>query len=230
LYVSEAAFTRDLVDRNKELLKKLRHDGIALSNVIYVSIGEAGSSSHAALNLIRDRGLLQNLGCRFVDGRSSGDLFKLTNDIGSGVIIYVDDFAGTGEQFCAEQERLASLIVGNFSQYYLWHTACAESIPEIDGIGVVPWHHAIHERNARPLHENCTILSAEERECLAKLCLKINKGKEKGSLGYGNIATSIVFYHNTPDNVPRVFRGDSRQKNYHGLVPRTTDLPKPIVS
>ena len=138
----------------------------------------------------------------------------------------MDDFAGTGNQFCEEQEQLASYIVGTFSQFYLLHTACEEAIQEIDGNGVVPWPRTIHEKIARPLHRDSTILSSEEKDCLFQLCLKIANGRT-GSLGYGDLAVSIVFYQNSPDNVPCVFRGDTGQENFRGLVPRTTDLPKP---
>jgi len=225
-FVTEKVFARDMLDRNSALLKKLKTSGVQLSNIIYVSIGDAGSSSHAVLNLIRDQALLQSLGCRLVDGRSYDAIHKITDSLGQGVIIYGDDFAGTGEQFCLEQEQLSNYVVGNFAHYYLVHTACEEAMLKIDGNGVVPWQHAIHAKNVRPLHENSTILTAEERACLTQLCLKIGKSK-KGSLGYGDLATSIVFYKNTPDNVPRIFRGDSSQKSFRGLVPRTTDLPKP---
>lgn len=226
-FVSEKHFVKDLVDRNRELLTKLRRSGVALSHVIYVSIGDAGSSSHATLNLIRDRARLQNVGCRFADGRSYDALRELTNEVGTGVIIYVDDFAGTGEQFCLAQEQLSSYIIGNFSQYYLMHTACEEAIDKIDGIGVVPWQHAIHRKIERPLHPDSSILTTVERQCLIGLCLKVGKNKP-GSLGKGNLAVSVVFYQNTPNNAPRIFRGDKQQKNFRGLVPRTTDLPKPV--
>ncbi len=228
-FVSEKKFIQDLLDRNKELLKKLQDDGVPLSNIIYISIGVAGSSSHATLNLVRDGALLQNHGCRFADGRSYESIHDLTNILESGVIIYVDDFAGTGEQFCKAQDKLASYIRGSFSQYYLLHTACEEAIQKIDGIGVVPWQYAIHEKCVRPLHANSTILSSEERECLTRLCLRIRNGK-LDPLGHGAIAASIVFYQNTPDNVPCVFRGDKHQQNFFGLVPRTTDLPTPSLA
>lgn len=225
-FVSEKHFVKDLVGLNSALLSKLRNSGIALSHVIYVSIGEAGSSSHATLNLVRDHARLQSIGCRFADGRSYDALRELTNNLGTGVIIYVDDFAGTGEQFCEAQEQLSSYIVGNFSQYYLMHTACEEAIDKIDGIGVVPWKHAIHKKIDRPLHPESLIMTTVERQCLIGLCLKVGKGK-RGSLGKGDLAVSVVFYQNTPNNAPRIFRGDQQQKNYCGLVPRTTDLPKP---
>jgi hypothetical protein len=226
LYVPEKVFIEQMVEQNKALLNKLKGSGVPLSKIIYVSVGEAGSSSHAVLNVIRDRCQLQSLGCKFADGRSYDALSQLTGELGSGVIIYVDDFAGTGDQFCNEQEQLGSYILGNFSQYFLMHTVCKEALFKIDGNGVVPWQHSIHAKRDRPLHENSTILNVEERNCLIQLCHKISKGKP-GSLGDGDLAVSIVFYRNIPTNAPRIFQGDTHQKKFHGLVPRTTDLPKP---
>jgi len=227
-YVSEHRFVKNLIDRNRALLSKLKQGKVPLTNVIYVSIGEAGSSSHSILNLVRDRAGLQNLGCRFTDGKSYDALSKLTNQLGAGAIVYVDDFAGTGEQFCEEQEQLASYIIGNFSQYYLLHTVCEEALYKIDGNGVTPWQHSIHAKVDRPLHEDSTILTTHERRILRDLCVKIGDGK-RDSLGHGSVAASVVFYRNTPDNVPRIFRGGRQQKHYLGLVPRTTDLPKPSI-
>lgn len=228
-YVSETSFIKEMVERNNALLNKLKHAGVPLSKVIYVSIGEAGSSSHAVLNVIRDRCQLQNLGCRLADGRSYDALRQLTDQLGSGAIIYVDDFAGTGDQFCGEQGQLGDYIIGNFSQYFLVHTVCEEALYKIDGNGVVPWQHSIHAKINRPLHENSTILSAEEKKCLIDLCHKIGKGRP-GSLGYGDLAVSVAFYRNIPTNAPRIFRGGTHQRNYFGLLPRTTDLPKPTLT
>jgi hypothetical protein len=226
LYVPEKVFIKEMVEQNNALLHKLRESGVPLSKIIYVSVGEAGSSSHAVLNVIRDRCQLQSLGCRFADGRSHDALRQLTDELGSGVIVYVDDFAGTGDQFCGEQEQLGSYILGTFSQYFLLHTVCEEALLKIDGNGVVPWQHSIHAKRDRPLHENSTILSVEERRCLIQPCHKIARGRP-GSLGYGDLAVSIVFYRNIPTNAPRIFRGDPHQKKLIGLLPRTTDLPKP---
>lgn len=226
-FVSEKDFVGNLLDRNRALLGRLRESGVALSDIIYVSIGEAGSSSHAALNLIRDHARLQIAGCKFADGRSNDALRELTNELGEGVIIYIDDFAGTGSQFCDEQARLSSFILGNFSQYFLVHTACEEAIEKIDGVGVVPWHYTVHKACDRPLHEDSNILAPQEKRALVDLSLTVARGK-RGALGVGDLAVSIVFYQNIPNNAPRIFRGDNRQRHYLGLVPRTTDLPRPV--
>jgi hypothetical protein len=225
-YVSEKDFLKEMVDRNTSLLNKLRRADVPLSNVIYVSIGEAGSSSHAVLNLIRDRCQLQSLGCKLADGRSHDALRTLTDELGTGAIIYVDDFAGTGDQFCGEQEQLSQYIIGTFSQYFLVHTVCEEALYRIESNGVVAWQHSIHMKSHRPLHENSTFLNGEDRSCLIDLCKKIGRGKP-GSLGYGDLAVSVVFHRNIPTNAPRIFRGDPKQKHFLGLLPRTTDLPKP---
>lgn len=162
------------------------------------------------------------MGCKLADGRSFDALRDLTNRLETGAIIYVDDFAGTGRQFSADQSELGDFILGTFSQYFLVHTACEEAIDKIDGNGVVPWACTIHEKAARPLHSGSNLLDAGEKQCVRDLCSTINRAH---SLGWGDIAVSVVIFRNTPDNVPCVYRGTHGQGRYKGLVPRVGDLP-----
>jgi hypothetical protein len=221
-FVSVKDFMRSLIQRNRELLRKIQDAGVPLSNIIYVSVGDAGSSSHATLTILRDQAGLENLGCKLADGRSFNALEDLTNRLGSGAIIYVDDFAGTGKQFTEDQGELSEYIFGNFSQYFLVHTACEEAVDKIDGNGVSPWPCAIHRQVSRPLHEKSSLLGATDKQRIRDLCSTINR---PNALGWGDIAVSVVIFRNTPDNVPCVYRGTLGQRRFKGLVPRVGDLP-----
>lgn len=225
-YINAFDFSFGLNDRNKALLSKLRNAGISSKNIIYVSVGDAGSSSHMVLNLLRDGALLENLGCLLIDSADSGKLLDTTTRLGSGAIIYVDDFSGTGNQFRDVRQFIGQFIVGNFSEYLLLHTACEEAIVEISKTGVQPWAFSIHEKKVRPMHESSTILTEEQRRKLEELS-KLSV-KKKGALGYHDLASMVVFYKNAPNGLPTLFRGDKGQKRIVGLVPRTTDLPVPI--
>lgn len=224
-YINERDFTDGLCDRNKALLTKLTASGISNKNIIYVSVGDAGSSSHMVLNLLRDRALLENSGCVLIHAADSRKLFEVTTRIGSGAIIYVDDFSGTGNQFCEVRQFIGQFIAGNFSEYFLLHTVCEEAIIEISKTGVNHWAYRIHEKKVRPMHESSTILSKDQRQALEVLSKQAVKNK--GALGYGNLASMVVFYKNSPNGVPPLFRGDKGQKKLIGLVPRTSDLPAP---
>lgn len=226
-YVNGAQFTAALCDRNLALLSKLTHAGIQHKNIIYVSVGEAGSSSHMALNLIRDRALLENLGCILIDASDVQKLLTTTTRLQSGAIIYVDDFSGTGNQFCESRAFIGEYIGGNFSEYFLLHTVCEEAYLEIEKAGVSPWAFYIHPKKERPMHESSTIFNRGEREKLETLS-KLSV-KKKGALGYRDLASMVVFYKNAPNGVPPLFRGDHGQRKILGLVPRTSDLPAPVI-
>lgn len=224
-YVNESDFSDGLYDRNKALLDKLNSSGVSPKNIIYVSVGDAGSSSHMVLNLLRDRALLENRGCVLIDASDGRKLIEETTRLGNGAIIYVDDFAGTGHQFCGVREFIGQFIAGNFSEYFLLHTVCEEAIIELSKTGVNHWAYSIHERKARPMHESSTILSKEQRQTLGDLSMR--SVRKKGALGYQDLASMIVFYKNAPNGLPPLFRGDKGQKKVFGLVPRTSDLPAP---
>ena len=62
----------------------------------------------------------------------------------------------------------------------------------------------------------------KSKDRLIEICTAIDK---KGPLGYGGLATMVVFYRNAPNTVPVILRGNVKQKPWVGILPRTTDLP-----
>ncbi|ADU38333.1 hypothetical protein [Variovorax paradoxus] len=220
--VTDSVMLRDLLDRNSQLLRTLSEAKIPNKNIIYVSISEAGSSSHVVLNMLRDQARLEVMGCKLLDAGNAGKLHETTAKLESGAIIYVDDFSGSGTQFCSQREMIGGYIVGNFSEYFLLHTICEEAIPHIAKTGVVVWQSQIHEKHVRPLNEASSLLKPTDRATLVARATAIAK---KGGLGYRSLASMIVFERNTPNTVPLVFRGDKGQRSFKGFIPRTTDLP-----
>lgn len=226
-YVSEKSFAQQLVQRNNTLLSYLKSKEIRTENIIYVSISDAGSSSHVVLNMLRDLAGLDRLGCKLVDANSIEKLTELTSQISEGVIVFVDDFSGTGNQFIENHNFIGACIIGNFSQYFLLHTVCEEAKTGIENRGVTIWQEEIHQKKDRPLNSASALLSTEERNRLIKICQGMAK---KGGLGYQDLATMVVFERNAPNSVPLLFRGDKGQKKFFGLIPRTTDLPRPVIA
>jgi hypothetical protein len=222
IYISESR-TRDiLVAQNAALMKRLLDAGLKTKQFIYVQVHDAGSSSPVMLNILRDAAGLERLGCRFVDAHDSLRLMKTMNEIGEGALIYVDDFLGTGNQFCEERDFVASTIVGTFSEFVLAPSICEEAIYEISKRGVEAFTGHIHSKAERPLHANSAILSNEDKERLAIICKGINRG---GPLGYKGLATMVVLYRNAPNTVPAVLRGSLNQVPFRGIFPRHSDLP-----
>jgi hypothetical protein len=149
------------------------------------------------------------------------ELSKLTDQLGEGAIVYVDDFAGTGNQFCQVRDFFAQHIIGSFPEFFLLPCICEEALYELAKRGVEALKEYIHSKEDRPLHENSTALSPRIKTRLIELCNKIDP---KGGLGYKKMATMVVIYRNAPTTVPLLFRGNLGQSPYRGIFPRTTDF------
>lgn len=220
-FINEQQLIEDLRDLNRRLLRKLEEGGVKPENVIYASFHDAGSSSAAVLNLVRDACGLEKLGCKFIHA-SAQALHDTTAKLAVGAIVYIDDFIGSGKQFCAVREFLAQYIVGNFSEFLLAHTICEEGISELARRNSVePMPAKIHGRTERPLHEYCAILPDKVKDDLRRYCRALSR--EYG-LGFHGLATMVVYYRNAPNTVPLLLRGARNQTLCRGIVPRTTDL------
>ncbi len=221
-FVGEKQMTTEMRDLNETLLVRLASKGVTPSNVIYVSFDDAGSSSASVLNLIRNACLLQNRGCKFIAAKDTLGLHKTTRDLGKGAIVFVDDFIGTGNQFCDEREFLADYVVGTFSEFLLAHTICEEGLNTLGRRNAVePVSVKVHGRTDRPLHEFSRLLPEPLKQELREYCLLLSP---KSGLGYQRLATTVVYYSNSPNTIPLLLRGARSQKLLRGVIPRTTDL------
>lgn len=223
IYLSESR-TRDiLVDQNAALMKRLADAGLPTKNLIYVSVHDAGSSSPVMLNLLRDAAHLERLGCKFVDARDTMRLTKTMNDLGEGALIYVDDFIGTGNQFCEERDFAAkNFVLNTFSEFLIATSICEEAFYQIGQRGIEAFTGHVHSKAERPLHANSTIFSPADKEQLGLMCRGVSP---RFGLGYHGLATMVVLYRNAPNTVPVILRGSLNQAPFSGIFPRTTDLP-----
>lgn len=222
IYLSEADVRRILVEQNDALMRRLAKAGLPANNLIYVQIHEAGSSSPVMLNLLRDAAGLEQRGCRFLDGNDTLGLNRLTNELEEGALIYVDDFVGTGMQFCEARDFAAKYIEGTFSEFLLVPCICEEGYYPLGERGIEAFAGHIHSKSERPLHENSSLLDVKIKQRLIDVCQEIDPYM---GLGWQSSASMVVLYRNAPDNVPILFRGNQRQHPFVGVFPRTTDLP-----
>jgi hypothetical protein len=221
-FISEKDTEKILVDLNRLLLDRLEKANISLKKVIYIQIHDPGSSSGVILNMLRDGARLERKGCYFIDSKNVRELFEITSKLGEGAIIYVDDFAASGDQFSGVRQHLAEYIVGNFSEFFLLPGICEEAYYQLGKLGVEAVARIVHSKAERPLHPNSSLLDKATKERLIHLCNQIDK---KGALGYKELATMVVFYRNTPTTAPVIIRGCVKQNPWVGILPRTTDLP-----
>lgn len=225
IYYSLKSTTQALVSLNRHILARLESDGIGLASTIYVATDDPASSSHVMLNLLRDAENLERKQANFVGAREVDRLQELTSRIGSGAIIYVDDFAGTGRQFRENRDWVAQFTVGAFSEFFLAPVICEEAYELVVACGVEPVADLKHTIDQRPLHPECGLLPRRHKRSMLALCQRINPSNPKVGLGFGRLATMVVFYRNSPNTMPLVFRGSLKQLPFRGIFPRSTDLP-----
>ena len=175
IYLPEKQTRKILVDQNAALVKRLNAAGLPSKNLIYVQIDDAGSSSPVMLNILRDAAQLERSGCRFVDAHDSLRLNEIMNEIGEGALIYVDDFVGTGNQFCKERDFVARHFVGTFSEFLLVPSICEEATYELGKRGIEAFAGHVHSKAERPLHPNSSIFSQAEKDEISEVCRSINR-------------------------------------------------------
>lgn len=224
IYFSEHDTRTALVELNRRLLERLAAQGIPVNKVVYVQVGEAGSSSPLMLNMLRDAALLEGRGCKFCDSKDVRGLRDITDKMEEGAIIYIDDFGGTGDQFTKSRGWVAQFILGKFAEFFLLPCICSEAEHKLCLLGIETVYKHLHTTDERPLHDDCSLFSPKTKERIRELCGEI-VDRPGGGLGYHNMATMVVFYRNATNHLPSVLRGNRAQDRYKGVLPRTTDLP-----
>jgi hypothetical protein len=222
IYFTEEIVRKALVEQNEALMRRLIEVGLQPEKFIYVQVHEAGSSSPVMLNLLRDAAGLEQRGCRFVDANDTLGLNKLTNELEEGALIYVDDFVGTGTQFCEARDFAAQFVEGSFSEFLLAPCVCEEGFYPLGKRGIEAFAGHVHSKSERPLHANSNLLEKKVKARLIEICNEIDP---RMGLGWLESAAMVVLYRNAPDNIPILFRGNLSQEPYIGIFPRTTDLP-----
>ena len=221
-FVSKQETVKSLLELNKEVLRALATDNVTIRSVIYVTTDTAGSSSGVMLNLLRNRANLERRGAHFLDSRDLNGIRQKTRMLRTGAIIYVDDFAATGSQFMRSRNVVFDATEGAFAEFFLLPCICEEAHSQIAANGVEPCASIIHTRSERPLLGQCDFLSSRRREEL--VAVSLSYWPPKWSLGFGGLATNIVFYNNAPNTTPPIFRGSIGQEPVRGIVPRFDDL------
>jgi len=222
IYFSEATVTKILVEQNDALMRRLADAGLPPEKLIYVQVHEAGSSSPVMLNLLRDAAGLEQRGCHFLDANDTLGFNRKTNQLAEGALIYVDDFVGTGTQFCEARDFAAKYIEGTFSEFLLAPIVCEEGFYPLGERGVEAFTGHVHSKSERPLHANSNLLDRNVKRRLIEICGEI---RPHMGLGWLDSAAMVVLYRNAPDNIPVLFRGNENQDPFVGIFPRTTDLP-----
>ena len=224
IYIEEAQLIHLLMAAHQNFLNFLRTAEFSREQVIFLSFDEAGSSSSTVLNLLRDAAHLEAQNCEILDSHDLSKLAALTYKLGEGVLVYVDDFVGSGNQVTKNINFVRPNLQGNFVEVVLSVCVCEEAIDALSALDVRVESGMEHAKADRPLHANTQVFSPAEKQRLVALCALV---APPVGLGFRRMATMVVLYRNTPNNCPTVFRGSKGQRPYFGILPRTTDLEVP---
>ncbi len=216
---------RIALDKNQQILAALAEDGIGPERVIYTSLDETASSSHVMLNELRNHANLTRRKAKFCDSHSEFRMAKLTTHLGAGAIVYVDDFAGTGNQFSDNRNRLAAFIHGDFSEFLILPCVCEEALEKIEKLGVETRAGFVHKAEDRPLRSESHHFAPSERDRLLALAVMVDA---KWPLGYRGLGTNIIFDRHAPNSTSPLLRGNVGQDRFRGVVPRWDDKPPKV--
>jgi hypothetical protein len=222
LYLPEVTVKTVLVEQNAALMKRLIDAGLQPHQIIYIQVHDAGSSSPVMLNMLRDAAQLEQRGVTLLDSKNTLEINEKTNDFGEGALVYIDDFIGSGTQICEARDFAAQFVVGSFSEFVLTPCICEEGRQQLDDRGIEVFSGHVHLKVDRPLQAESVLFKESTKERLIEICDQIDN---KIPLGYRHMATMVVLYRNSPDNIPVLFRGNPHQSPHVGIFPRTTDMP-----
>ena len=150
---------------------------------------------------------------------------EVTLAMGNGVLVYVDDFIGSGRQLMRNIKAVRPLIQGNFIEVATAVCICEEASEALGNIGVDSIENIKHLKSERPLHADGNCIEPAHKERLLQLCAKM---APPHGLGFQRMATMVILFRNAPNNTPVALRGNPGQSPYFGLLPRTTDLAVPV--
>ena len=218
-YFSKSRIIGDLEALNAQIENRLSKDGISASNIVYVAFGDPPSSSPAMCKLLRDQGGLS--GGKFLAATSGLEINQVTKRFGTGAIVYVDDFSGSGDQFVTAREDVRENIAGTFSEFFLLPCICEEALRVVEGQGVVAMYQRRHTRPERPLLPEGNFLDEVARRSIVE---HSERTWGERSMGFDLLATNVVFSHAAPDTTPIMFRGNKGQDPWFGIVPRWAEV------
>ncbi|HTR25011.1 MAG TPA: hypothetical protein VMI10_13605 [Terriglobales bacterium] len=227
IFYNKQRLIKALVNQNAALLDRLKLDGIPIERVIYVHIDEPGSSSSIMINLLRNKANLERLGWNILDASNPKRIVDLIVKLKQVAIVYVDDFLGSGIQFCQSRDFVSGLFPTSVPEFLLAPCVCEEAYGALSKRDVEVCADHIHSKSERPLHPSSFIFDKSSKKRFQQISagIDVNSG-----MGFFGMAVMVAMYHNAPDNMPLVLRGNEGQDRFRGILPRTTDLPIPANS
>jgi len=218
-YYSSTAINNELRALGRLVTQAIDQEDIPQNSVFYVPGGRAGESGQDIARRYRNVNGLRRRTDQFVDLLElPGRLFKSKKVM----VVFLDDFVGTGKQMCDYWRDVVSQVVPEYLPLYLGVVAAfPDGIQRIERdtpLTVVAVHTLTNRQQL--LSAGNALFNKSEKQTLRQYCERWANHPH----GHGDIAALVSFCHGTPNNAPSVIRGCERQRPNRGLLPGWDDL------
>lgn len=132
-------------------------------------------------------------------------------------VVFVDDFAGTGDQVVAAWPELQELLPTEPDVHLLLVAATEQAVKRINKeTGLIATAEHVLRPNSNVFHRDCHHFTNDEKDTLLEYCAKADSKRPKG---YGETGLLVVFNHGCPNNSIAALH--SVAPNFEGLFRRS---------
>lgn len=218
-YYNSACIDNLLRALGKAMLQHIKREAVPLSNVLYVPARGPAESGQDIARRYQNINNLRPRKKQFVDILSLQErLFECKKPM----VVFLDDFIGTGEQICDYWNDVVSQLVPEYLPLYLGVVAAYQ-----DGLQKV--------ENESPIRVVCVHSLSSQHQLLGAANTRFDKAQKRvlkeycsrwgnHPLGFRDMGALVSFFHGTPNNAPSVIRGSKKQRPCRGLLPGWDDL------
>jgi hypothetical protein len=188
---------------------------------VFLPIGRTGDSGYEIVNRYRNINRLGHTRVTFAQVVELQQiLYEAATSDGRKVLVFLDDFVGTGKQVCDFWEDVLSQHVHPSIPMYLGTALACEA-----GIEVIQQRTplrviAVHIVQRRHLFSQTDLFTPAEKDRLTNVYGQIGNP----TLGVGGLGVLVAFAHGCPNNTLGVLRGSKRQRRWRGILPRFDDI------
>lgn len=204
---------------HKLVLQQIEAVGAKVSDALFVPFGLDGESGVDIVRRYRNINNLHSWQSRFV---RANEIVEKTYAAKNPVIVFIDDFVGTGDQVEGYWNEVLCLLVPEHFPMFLTVIAAlpggADYIESTTPIKVIQ----VHTIQSRYQIGNsaCKEFSSQEKHTLKRYCTEIGNKP----FGHGDCELLLSFAYGTPNNTISVIRGSKGQRPWRGLLPGWGDL------
>ncbi len=224
-FLSRKEALERLSTKLKEATDELISAGVSPASIFVVPASKDGTSSAEVFEELEAMAL--GLGqVSFFQGNAL-QLKSALRGVPDPVVIFVDDFAGTGKQFSGSHSAWSGAIQHlNPTTYFLACVMCTPAIEAVTGIGVIPLP-CIEHTTSEMFKAVCKASLSFEDQCHMMSYAK--EIQNKFPLGFDHLGSMYVMYRNSSNNMSFLLRGTHGQRVWLGLFPRRDQLKPSLI-